>query len=328
LNSVLDDNKLLTLPSGERMSIPSNVRIILEVDSLAHATPATVSRCGMVWFSDDNITANMTLQHLLGQLELEDFVGDTATDRELPAAQTQFLETIKPLLFSERTSSLVEDALEFALNETHVMTPSRDRLIHTLRAMLVQGISQAIEYDENHPDFPMTGEHMENFSKRWLLHSLMWSFCGSTTWDIRKKFSDMLLRTSGVSLPVADRYFIFDYKVRVEDGEYELWSDSVPRMEIESHRAAAIDVVITTTDTVRHSDVLAAWLNRRTPLVLCGPPGSGTSYSHDNPYAHNFMLTLTFSFIVNRQNNVSNQRATIDSRSSLGKSELFVSNDT
>ena len=29
--SVLDDNKILTLPSGERLGIPSNIRIILEV---------------------------------------------------------------------------------------------------------------------------------------------------------------------------------------------------------------------------------------------------------------------------------------------------------
>ena len=70
---------------------------------------------------------------------------------------------------------------------------------------------------------------------------------------------------------------MFDYRVRVDNGEYELWSDSVPRLEIESHRVAASDVVITTTDTVRHSDVIGAWLGRRIPLVLCGPPGSGKS---------------------------------------------------
>ncbi|KAL3091293.1 hypothetical protein niasHT_027107 [Heterodera trifolii] len=44
LNSVLDDNKLLTLPNGERLSIPPNVRIIFEVADLKFATMATVSR--------------------------------------------------------------------------------------------------------------------------------------------------------------------------------------------------------------------------------------------------------------------------------------------
>ena len=53
LNSVLDDNKLLTLPNGERLSIPPNVRMIFEVSDLKYATLATVSRCGMVWFSDE-----------------------------------------------------------------------------------------------------------------------------------------------------------------------------------------------------------------------------------------------------------------------------------
>ena len=277
LNSVLDDNKLLTLPSGERLSIPSNVRIILEVDSLAHATPATVSRCGMVWFSDDNISTEMSLQHMVGSLEKEDLVGEGLAKGEVPPSQTLFMTTVKGLFIADHTSSLVEDALEFAMKETHVMDPSRERLLHTLRDLLVQGISLAIEYDENHPDFPMSGEHMEKFAKRWLLHSLMWSFCGSSPWETRKKFSDMLVRTSGVILPDSGGRSLFDYRVRVENGEYEPWSDRVPRMEIESHRVAASDIVITTTDTVRHTEVLSGWLGRRSPLLLCGPPGSGKS---------------------------------------------------
>lgn len=271
---------MLTLPSGERMSIPSNVRIILEVDSLAHATPATVSRCGMVWFSDGDITAEMTLNSLMGRLEAEDLVGDRTADGEPPAAQTLFLDAVRPMIVSEeRTSSLVIDALEFALKEPHVMLPSRDRLLETFSSLLLQGVSLAIEYDENHPDFPISGEHMEKFAKRWLLHSLLWSFCGSASWEIRKKFSDMLITTSGVTLPSGGDRSIYDYQVRIEDGEYELWSDSVPRMEIESHKAASSDVIITTTDTVRHSDILGAWLRRRMPLVLCGPPGSGKTMS-------------------------------------------------
>lgn len=144
LNSVLDDNKMLTLPSGERLSLPNNVRIILEVDSLEHTTPATVSRCGMVWFSSGTITTEMALQHFLSTLAAEELLGDNslgrAADQEVPAAQTLFLNTIKPLVVSEndRTSSLVVDALEFALKEKHVMEPSRERLLHTLKAVLVQ----------------------------------------------------------------------------------------------------------------------------------------------------------------------------------------------
>ncbi|VDM73118.1 unnamed protein product, partial [Strongylus vulgaris] len=66
LNSVLDDNKLLTLPNGERLAIPPNVstvvRIIFEVADLKYATLATVSRCGMVWFSEEVVTTEMMFE--------------------------------------------------------------------------------------------------------------------------------------------------------------------------------------------------------------------------------------------------------------------------
>lgn len=40
-------------------------------------------------------------------------------------------------------------------------------------------------------------------------------------------------------------------QVRVEDGEWVAWSDSVPKTQLEPHRIVSSDVVITTTDTVR-----------------------------------------------------------------------------
>ena len=224
----------------------------------------------MVFFNENTITSEMALENLMSTLQKEDITGGG----EIPAAQLLFLQTIRPLVISERTSSLVVDALESAAKEEHIMSTSRERFLNTLKSLLVQGISHAISYDENHPDFPMSGDHMDRFAKRWLLHSLMWSFAGSANWDARKAFGHMLLNTAGIQLPSSDHSLV-DYRVRVEDGEYELWSDSVPRMEIESHRVSATDLVITTTDTVRHSDILAAWLNRRCPLILCGPPGSG-----------------------------------------------------
>lgn len=280
LNSVLDDNKLLTLPSGERLSIPDNVRIILEVDSLDQATPATVSRCGMVWFSADTISPEMCLEHLMGELRVENIAGDSNSSGDaVPSTQISFLDAVESLVVAEdpaRSPSLVAEALEFALAQTHIMEVSREGLLLGLKSLLVKGIGLAIQYDENHPDFPMTGQHMDNFARRWLLHSLLWSFSGSASWDVRNDLAAMLLRSSGMMLPDDNENgSLADYRVRVDNGELEPWSDSVPRMEIESHKVTATDVVVTTTDTVRHSDILGAWLESRYPLILCGPPGSG-----------------------------------------------------
>eukprot|EP00796_Vickermania_ingenoplastis_P010182 gene10185-7133_t len=69
LNSVLDDNKILTLPNGERLALPPSVRIIFEVESLRYATPATVSRCGMLWFSEGVVPLACVLTYAYQQLE-------------------------------------------------------------------------------------------------------------------------------------------------------------------------------------------------------------------------------------------------------------------
>lgn len=49
MNSVMDDNKILTLPNGERIRLQSYVSLLFEVGDLQYASPATVSRAGMVF---------------------------------------------------------------------------------------------------------------------------------------------------------------------------------------------------------------------------------------------------------------------------------------
>ena len=58
LNTVLDDSCMLCLPSGERMQLDrAAMRVLFEVEDLAAASPATVSRCGMVYVPDASLTA-------------------------------------------------------------------------------------------------------------------------------------------------------------------------------------------------------------------------------------------------------------------------------
>ena len=45
MNSVMDDNKLLTLPNGERIRLAPHVKLLFEVADPQYASPATISRC-------------------------------------------------------------------------------------------------------------------------------------------------------------------------------------------------------------------------------------------------------------------------------------------
>ena len=55
LNTVMDDNKVLTLVSQERIALTASMRLIIEVSHLRNATPATVSRGGVLFVNESDI---------------------------------------------------------------------------------------------------------------------------------------------------------------------------------------------------------------------------------------------------------------------------------
>ncbi|KAI0639011.1 dynein heavy chain [Trametes polyzona] len=289
LNSVLDDNKLLTLPNGERLNLPSNVRIMFEVEHLKYATLATVSRCGMIWFSEDVVEPAMVFRHYLDTLSTvpldaeDDEAAEIPGRRADPAAETPaspHLATQKEIasilepFFAD--GELIMSALQYAETIEHIMDFTTTRALNTLFSLINKTVRNVIEYNIHHSDFPLTHERIEQYVTKRLLVNLIWAFSGDARLELRAELGDFLRKHTGIDLPpLGQGGSLLDFDVQVANGEWSGWQSRVPVIDIESHAVTASDVVVPTVDTVRHEEVLYSWLSEHKPLMLCGPPGSG-----------------------------------------------------
>ncbi|KAM9149649.1 LOW QUALITY PROTEIN: cytoplasmic dynein 1 heavy chain 1-like [Pangshura tecta] len=286
LNSVLDDNKLLTLPNGERLSLPPNVRIMFEVQDLKYATLTTVSRCGMVWFSEDVLSTDIIFNNFLARLRnipLDE--GEEEAQRRRKGKEDEGEEAASPMLQIQRdaatimqpyftSNGLVTKALEHAFKLEHIMDLTRLRCLGSLFSMLHQACRNVAQYNANHPDFPMQIDQLERYIQRYLVYAILWSLSGDSHLKMRTELGEYIRRITTVPLPTAPNIPIIDYEVSIT-GEWVPWQSKVPQIEVETHKVAAPDVVVPTLDTVRHEALLYTWLAEHKPLVLCGPPGSG-----------------------------------------------------
>ncbi|KAF3401369.1 Dynein heavy chain, cytoplasmic [Talaromyces pinophilus] len=280
LNSVLDDNKLLTLPNGERLNLPPNVRIMFEVETLKYATLATVSRCGMVWFSDDTVNPEMMITNYIESLKTKVF--EDLDDDSVPAGQASAKTQAAQDMVSDflkqfmQGDDLIYKALEEARGYNHIMEYTTIRALNTLFSLLNKACRNVLEYNIQHIDFPLDPEQVESYISKKLLLALVWSLTGDCPLNDRKRFGEYLAATTTIDTPLlSDSASLIDYDVSLPKVEWITWQSQVPSVEINTHSITQTDVIIPTLDTVRHEDVLYSWLAEHKPLLLCGPPGSG-----------------------------------------------------
>jgi len=55
MNTVMDDNKVLTLVSQERIPLTPSMKLVIEVSNLSQASPATVSRGGVLFINESDV---------------------------------------------------------------------------------------------------------------------------------------------------------------------------------------------------------------------------------------------------------------------------------
>lgn len=281
LNSVLDDNKTLTLPNGERIGLSKNIRILFEVSSVKHATLATVSRCRMVCFSDNVTTASNMLDKFVKNLESLPLKYNGNTDNDVLTrnivlqVQISFADVLRPHI---GPTGFIMELLDISLKSQHIMEMLTIRAIETLISILTAKLSNFFEHLSSSTTIDLNHDELNSYFIKMLAQSICWAFMGDSTTEVKNEFSKNLVNL----LPMNDRppnsVSIFDCYCDY-NGQWHHWKDKVPTVDIGINQLTRGDTIIPTIDTVKHEDFIFTMLSAHKPLILCGPPGSGKTMS-------------------------------------------------
>ncbi|ODV77051.1 uncharacterized protein CANTADRAFT_86169 [Suhomyces tanzawaensis NRRL Y-17324] len=272
LNSVLDDNRILTLPNGERLALPDNVRLIFEVDSIKFTTPATISRCGMIWFDSslipiEGLIKDFTHDISNNAIEIRD---DLTSDlNEILAIQRTLVNEIGHFIKTDTLTQVIEEAK----NLEHIMEFTVQRAIQGFAALIKSYFRRLIIYKLENRDIPL--DNYSKFVGKAVLLSLAWAFAGDTDLNQREKFALAIIRIETLSNIDQAEGNILDFDISFPDFEWEHWNLKVESIELEPQHVSNPNTVVPTLDTVRHDSLIYSILNEHKPLLLCGPPGSG-----------------------------------------------------
>ncbi|KAJ3206517.1 Dynein heavy chain 2, axonemal [Entophlyctis luteolus] len=244
MNTVLDDNKVLTLINGERIAMPEQVSLVFEVENLSTASPATVSRAGMIY---------MDYQDIGWRPFVESWI-QSRPEKDSADIVRRLIEKYIPqvLEFRKICEELVPVPEIAAIKSFCVLFDSL--------AILENGV------DTNDPD------SYSRMIELWFLFSVIWSLGGTLTDESRKKF-DMFLREIDGQFPSKDT--VYEYLVDKQTKSWVPWEDKLQTGWRYSTGIPFYKIFVPTVDTLRNEFVVQSLVNKKAPLLLVGDVGTG-----------------------------------------------------
>ncbi|CAG9859865.1 unnamed protein product [Phyllotreta striolata] len=246
MNTVMDDNKVLTLASNERIALTKGMRLLFEIANLRTATPATVSRAGILYVNPADVGWNPYVTSWI----------DTRPNPNEKAILT--------ILFDK----YIPPVLEMIRSKFKKITPICD-VAHL--SMLVVLLDCFLTH-ENVP-----AECPKEWYEIYFAFSIVWAF-GSALFqdqitDWRSEFSKWFLNEfKSVKFPAGGN--VFNYYIHPESKKFLPWTDLIKEFELDADIPLQATLV-NTSETTRIRFFLDNLMAKRTPVMLVGPAGSG-----------------------------------------------------
>ncbi|KAM7319109.1 hypothetical protein ACRRTK_022221 [Alexandromys fortis] len=246
LNSVLDDNKTLTLANGDRIPMAPNCKLLFEVHNIENASPATVSRMGMVYISSSALSWRPILQAWL--------------KKRTPQEATVFLGLYDKAFEDTYTYMKLNLSPKMQLLECNYIVQSLTLLEGLIPSKEEGGISSV--------------EHLHKL----FVFGLMWSLGALLELESREKL-EVFLRGHGSKLDLPEipkgtnqtmyEFFVTDY------GDWEHWNkrlqpyfyptDSIPEYS---------SILVPNVDNIRTNFLIDTIAKQHKAVLLTGEQGT------------------------------------------------------
>lgn len=259
MNSVLDDSKLLCLDNAERIKLKNTIRLMFEVEDLAEASPATVSRCGMVYIDPEELGWRPIVRTWLA----------TRASEHIPAGLLPHLEE----LFDKH----VDSGLHFVRRSCKFDVETVDiNLVQSLcdlfMSLMVSDAMQPLKYSESDMETTKRSQRLINLM---FVFSYVWALggnCNTQTQDSFDSFCQQQFESFG--LPVTGS--VFDFCVNLQRAQFEKWEDHVQPFRYDPE-LPFFRILVPTVDTVRFSFLIKSLLRVNKPVLINGNTGVGKS---------------------------------------------------
>jgi dynein heavy chain len=253
MNTVLDDNMMLCLANGQRIKLKNEMRMLFEVQDLAVASPATVSRCGMVYMNLDAVGWRPYMLQWVRK-ELADW----------------------PEAISNHVRSFFEIHTDKALS---VIRKGLIETIPTLDMALIMSacsLFKALTHPETCPRLKDDHDSLKKYLDKVLAFCILWGIGGALDSPSSLRFdSAMSNELNNIELPKGNLYNSFVSPEKVT-GEWRPWDRIKPDF-IYDPEMSYLEIVVPTNDTVRFSYLLKHQIYVQKPIFITGETGVGKS---------------------------------------------------
>ncbi|KAI8120795.1 ciliary, Dynein beta chain [Lucilia cuprina] len=246
LNTVMDDNKVLTLASNERIALTPSMRLLFEISNLRTATPATVSRAGILYINPQDLGWNP-------------YVTSWVETRKIPSEKSNLV-----MLFDK----YIPASLETIRVRFKKITPIAEMahiqmLCHLLECFLTPANTPA--------DCP------KEWHELYFVFACIWAFGSAMfqdqTIDYRVEFSKWWVNEfKTVKFPQGGT--VFDYFLDCETKQFVPWTDKIPKFELDGDLPLQA-ILVHTSESIRIRFFLDLLMDKKHPVMLVGTAGCG-----------------------------------------------------